>query len=372
MVEVMPRAIPASKGRYAALDGLRFVAALAVMLFHYAASTDRWGQSFRDLSAPLFGVAKFGYFGVDLFFVISGFVILMSAWGRPLGVFVASRTARLYPAYWFAVLFTGFLLLVTAPQDVTMKQILVNLTMGQSAFGVEHVDGVYWTLWIELHFYLMMGAFLLVGITRNRILVFCGLWPIVASLAEASDAHLLSTFLQPTYAPLFAGGMLIYLLSLDRRSLITWLLLGANILWAIPTAGSDAADAIARLTGSGMNDLVMIVVIVSCFLAVMGVTLTPVRRTSWKWLTVAGLLTYPLYLIHEELGWTIISALAPHLPWALTLATAILVSIALAVAVHIGIERRFAKPLRNTVQTAIESMSQQEKRPSRRRASDTD
>ncbi|MDF2698420.1 MAG: hypothetical protein K0S65_6804 [Labilithrix sp.] len=340
------------------------------MLFHYAASTNRWGVSFHELSAPIFGVAKFGYFGVDLFFVISGFVILMSAWGRPLGAFVASRTARLYPAYWFAVLFTGALLLVTAPEDVTIKQILVNLTMGQSAFGVEHVDGVYWTLWIELHFYVLIGMFLLIGITRNRILVFCGLWPIVASIADASDAHLLATILQPTYAPLFAGGMLIYLLSLDHRSTITWLLLGANVLWAIPTAGADAAAEVGRQTGAGMNDIVMIVVTISCFLLVAAVTLTPLRRTTWRWLTLAGLLTYPLYLVHEQLGWTIISGLTPSLPWGGVLTIAILSSLVLAIAINVLIERRSAKPLRKAVQLAIDTLNRQETRPSGRRTAD--
>lgn len=370
MVEVTPRPIPALGGRFAALDGLRFFAAIAVMLFHYAAHTDRWGMSFRDISAPLFSIAKFGYFGVDLFFVISGFVILMSAWGRPLTAFVASRTARLYPAYWFAVLFTGGLLLATAPQDVSIKQIFVNLTMGQSAFGVEHVDGVYWTLWIELHFYFLVGLFLLVGITRNRILVFCAVWPIAAALAESSDAHLLATILQPTYAPLFAGGMLIYLLSLDRRSTITWLLLGANVIWAVPTAGTDAAAAVARLTGAGMNDVVMMAITAVCFLAVMTTTLTPLRRVGWKWLTIAGLLTYPLYLVHEEFGWAIIGALAPHMPWAITLSVAILSSITLAIAVHIGVERTSAKRLRRAVQSALDAMTRAEERPTRRRAAD--
>lgn len=357
MVEITPRTVPASAGRFAALDGLRFLAALAVMLFHYAATTDRWGSPFKDLSMPIFSVAKFGYFGVDLFFVISGFVILMSAWGRPLGNFVASRTARLYPAYWFAVLFTGALLLATAPEDVSIKQILVNLTMGQSAFGIAHVDGVYWTLWIELHFYVLVGAFLLIGITRNRILAFAALWPLVAALADASDAHLLATVLQPTYAPLFAGGMLIYLLSIDKRSVITWLLLGANVIWSVATAGGDAAVAVARLTGSGMNDLVMMALVIGCFAVVAIVTLTPVRHIDWRWLTAAGVLTYPLYLVHEELGWTIIGALSQTLPWPITLLVAVATSIALALLVNQLIERRTAKPLRMLVQNAVQSFS---------------
>ena len=77
----------ATKGqRLRVLDGLRLVAALAVVLHHFCgmdvASPTHWGTSARELFPGLFYVGHYGRFGVQLFFLISGFVICMSAWGR--------------------------------------------------------------------------------------------------------------------------------------------------------------------------------------------------------------------------------------------------------------------------------------------------
>ena len=53
--------------------------------------------------------------GVPFFFVISGFVVLMTAWGRDVPHFVASRVGRLFPAYWVAVVIAGFFAMGSGP-----------------------------------------------------------------------------------------------------------------------------------------------------------------------------------------------------------------------------------------------------------------
>ena len=65
--------------------------------------------------------------------------------------------------------------------------------MLQSAVGVDHVDGVYWTLWTELRFYLLLGVLSLVGITRRRVVGVAILWPWAALLAEHAGATGLAT-----------------------------------------------------------------------------------------------------------------------------------------------------------------------------------
>src|SRR5687768_1346736 len=85
-----PPAAPAPKhNRLRALDGLRLLAALMVCLYHYSGRggqvTHMWGESPRNLFPDLSAVAAYGSLGVQVFFVISGFVICMSSWGRTLG-----------------------------------------------------------------------------------------------------------------------------------------------------------------------------------------------------------------------------------------------------------------------------------------------
>jgi len=88
------------ENRLAALDGLRLVAALAVAGYHYTVAWRIDGTHLPQYFLPhAVHVTVYGFLGVELFFLISGFVICMSAWGRPLGAYFTSRVSRLYPAY---------------------------------------------------------------------------------------------------------------------------------------------------------------------------------------------------------------------------------------------------------------------------------
>lgn len=117
------------KPRFRLLDGLRIFAALAVVLYHFTARENPyWGHPVLDVFPDFAPVAAFGALGVQLFFIISGFVILMSASGRSIGDYVASRAGRLLPGYWAGVLLTGGLLLVVWPEaeDISITQVLAN------------------------------------------------------------------------------------------------------------------------------------------------------------------------------------------------------------------------------------------------------
>ncbi|RZJ93005.1 MAG: acyltransferase, partial [Hymenobacter sp.] len=88
--------------RYYEIDLLRFVAAAAVVLYHFA-YRGYHADHLSPVDYPVLGqVCKYGYLGVELFFLISGYVILHSAQGKSLGQFFVSRVQRLYPAYWVA------------------------------------------------------------------------------------------------------------------------------------------------------------------------------------------------------------------------------------------------------------------------------
>lgn len=138
--------------RYKELDALRGLAAILVVFFHCTMGRPAYNSFF-----------KLGTTGVDLFFVISGFVIFMSLQKVTRGVdFVINRVSRLYPTYWACVTFT-FLSIIcysihyTIPDyDKNVIPYLGNLTMFQLYLKLPDLDGPYWTMIIEMLFYISM------------------------------------------------------------------------------------------------------------------------------------------------------------------------------------------------------------------------
>ena len=342
------------------LDGLRFLAAVAVMLFHYTAlGNPSWGQRPVEVFPGLSDLTYVGAFGVDLFFIISGFVILMTAWGRDVRSYAISRITRLYPAYWVGVLLTAFLLLVLWPdrKEIELTDVGVNLTMFQSAFGAPHVDGVYWTLWAELRFYVLIGVLLVIGLTGARVLAFAALWPAVAAMAHTTGLDLLAELLIWDYAPLFAGGMALFLLTKDRRSLLAWLVLAENVIFGVAWSGHETAGIITGNVDRTPAGALVALLVVGCFAAVALATLTPLRHVSARWLTTAGFLTYPLYLLHEYWGWWIIHLLHDSLPRYVVLGIAMVVVTVMAWLVHRFVERPMAPALKKGLEGAFRRLS---------------
>lgn len=342
--------------RLAALDALRFLAAVGVLAYHFTArQTDAWGRDLAEVAPAVSGWATYTSLGPELFFVISGFVILMTAWGRSVPDIIGSRVARLYPAYWVAVLLTGALLLfVWEGKQVSGGQVLVNLTLLQSLVDVGHVDGVYWTLWVELRFYVLIALFAAVGITRRRVLWFAALWPVAAMLAREAGLHDAVTWLVAPYAPLFAAGMALYVVFRTGHAVVPWLLVAGN------AALATAALVPARMDSLGANSVVaphaplLVAGLLGCVGLVALVALTPLARWRWSGLTAAGALTYPLYLTHEYWGLWVIHLLSDRLPVWAVLAAATAFSVALAWLVHRFVEKPFGPRLRRATTAGCE------------------
>lgn len=346
--------------RLGALDALRFLAAFSVLSFHFTGITPGWdGRAPHELDG-LGRWASYGTMGVPLFFVISGFVILMTAWGRDIPQFVASRVSRLFPAYWTAVAIaavfsfvlwpTGSVLYGHAPTKV---QALLNLTMFHSAFGAFDLDGPYWTLWSEARFYLLLAFFMLVGITRQRVMAFASLWPVVAAVAAQTGQHLIATLLISDYAPYFAGGMLLYVIYRDGHDFGTWLLVGMQSLFAVYFAVGHYPDVIAASTGWPPSKTLVAAISFACFGLVGLVSLTPLGRTSARWMTSLGALTYPLYLVHERVGLYFIHVLhAKAAPW-VAVAVATAAALTLAALIHYLVERPLSGRMRAAMLTSL-------------------
>ncbi|WP_052069672.1 acyltransferase family protein [Streptacidiphilus albus] len=361
---------PAASGRKRlyALDGMRLMAALGVLSFHWTAYVDIggiWprGHSPAQVMPAVNHVAAYGWLGVNLFFVISGFVICMSCWGKSVGQFFVSRVVRLYPAYWAAVLLTSTVLLTMgawirhgAANGLDAQAILANLTMLETPLGIRQVDGVYWTLWAELRFYVLFGVLAAFGLTYRKVVAFCGVWMFVAILSIQAKSELLTTIAMPQYAPFFIAGMAIFLMYKYGPNLLLWGIVGFS--WLIALAQVRPIEAMyVNVLNHGLNWYV----VAAGFTVAMGLVLAAALGlfdwANWKWLTVAGALTYPLYLIHQEAGWTLIHfGLGHGLGVVGSLGTAFAVVVVVAYLIHRLIERPLSKPLKKGLDRSMVSL----------------
>lgn len=351
---------PREPSRLRALDGLRFVAAAAVVGYHFTGKAiGYWDSVIPAIKFPTLNqVTRYGFIGVEFFFMISGFVILMTAYGRRVGDFTASRFSRLFPAYWVAVLLTAALQAFwDGGRALRPIEVLVNLTMMQEAFDVTNAQGAFWTLWTELKFYLLIGLFMLVGITRNRVIFFAIAWPVLGRLAAATDQALLVSLLIPTYAPYFAVGMLLFLIHRDGGDVLVWAGVGLNLIWCLIHI-SEYAAKVSGLVRAPVSPVVLCVLVVLMVVAIWAVSSGPLSGLGWKWLTVAGALTYPLYLVHGQFGFAVIDLLQGRMSPYLVLALAVSVALIIAFALHYLVERPLHRPLRRSVAAALD------KRPS--------
>ncbi|MEU5314842.1 acyltransferase [Streptomyces sp. NPDC021562] len=341
--------------RLLALDGLRLLAALMVCLYHYTGRggvvSASWHQNPAHIFPTLSRAAVYGNLGVEFFFVISGFVICMSSWGRSLGDFFRSRVARLYPAYWVALLLvTGASLVLPAVvHAVRFDEFLVNLTMLQQPMGVPRVLGVCWTLWVEVRFYALFAlTVVLPGVTYRRVVLFCSVWTLATVLSTAAGGPWTELVVMPQYAPYFIGGLALYLVHRFGNQALPWGIVALSWILGLRMASEGAWHH-----GSPRDPYVVMLVVTLAYAAVAAVAAGWTRWAAWPWLTTAGALTYPFYLIHEHLGWFAIRVL--HRSWGLpawpTLAITVCTMLGLAWLIHRFVETPIGPRLKRALKS---------------------
>lgn len=341
-------------GRLAELDLLRFIAALAVVAFHYlVAYASVWGDRPAALFPAVAPVAGLGILGVELFFVISGFVILMTVWGRGLGAFARSRFVRLYPAYWISLGAVAALYGLTGATALDPKLstggYLVNATMFQRLVQVGDASGVYWSLWAELRFYLLISILVIAGVTYGRVLAFCGVWLAAAVGAELLGNEIVNEVVMPRYAPYFVAGMALYLIHQRGSAWLPWVYVVAGYGISIHSALERVHGRIkvAGFKNMPVTDTSVIITITLVFGVMALVALGLLRLPATRALTALGATTYPLYLFHGVVAVALIPALTGTLPpWAVATVTT-LAALLLSYLVHTFAERpiqRLLKP----------------------------
>ncbi|BAY11162.1 acyltransferase family protein [Calothrix sp. NIES-2098] len=322
-----------TKNRLLEIDVLRGIAAIGVVLFHY---TTRYSQKYGHSDSVLMYFPQ-GYHGVELFFIISGFVIFLSLERIKSGFdFIVGRFSRLYPAYWTCLILTYAIVNIAELPNykISWNAFLINFSMFQLFFKVPNVDGVYWTLGIELCFYLIMFI-----LYQTRLLKYIYhisiIWLIlmaitiflekqgIISIETRIGALLLLKYGSSIFANLFLIGMMFYKIykegvSREKYSIIA----GCILIFKFQYSWAET------------------VFIICCTLIFHLILHNKMRFLNQKPLLFMGTISYSLYLIHQNIGYAIIHTcyqigINPNI----SICIALLVTILLATIITFQIEK---------------------------------
>jgi peptidoglycan/LPS O-acetylase OafA/YrhL len=302
--------------RIVALDGFRALAVSLVIMYHYFSS---WVPPKRDLypyGALLndFYLAKYGYLGVQFFFMISGFVISMTLLDcRTWQEFALKRFARLWPAMLLCSVLT-FVFVNVGPLRIfesSWRDFIPSLTFLHprivdsvlSMDGSRWIDIVYWSLFVEVTFYFLAASLFFAFRSRFPLAVI-GLLGLAAITELLSPGNAFTTHLLiAPFLPWFVAGIgfqQIYTRTAPRIGVAMVVMSAAYILGLRPELRAHTAE---------------LPLIAGMFALFFVLTHRPSWVSAFAWRPIAdlGAASYSLYLIHHVIGVTLIAWLAKAL-----------------------------------------------------------
>lgn len=322
--------------RFTELDGLRGIAALAVVFSHF---TGIYNFKYDNAPKPFIDFS-IGAFGVQLFFLISGFVILMTAQrSTKVSDFVISRVSRLYPAYWISLIVVVIVSIAFAVPKMVLSPLVValNFTMIQRWFLVPNVVDVYWTLAVEMQFYVIIFLILLftkAHLTTRVIQYLVYSWLVISvavsiwaspysqgisSQAVVLPVRMVLNVTLSEFGPLFCLGMFAYLARNKAQKL--WLVV-FPLTVAILNAGL-LHDWWYALTVAILSFVFLIVI-----------AREQTRVLTTKPFLFFGKISYSMYIIHSIPGYIVITLALPYIGRNWAILAAIIVSTLLAWGLH--------------------------------------
>jgi len=297
------------------IDGLRGIAAMMVVFYHLYAnlknSVSSWFPGYLDI------LLSHGNIGVHIFFVISGFVIAYSVGNRRvnlkfIGKFALRRSIRLDPPYWLSIIAAIFLIYLSTAMFTDINRelpsavtVLVHLLYLQDILGYGNIVAVYWTLCLEVQFYLLfvvlIGVFQKVyGVdsaqkTLGSAWVRYGLLAL-GCLSIGNYFDLYSIGIKHTFLPYWHNFFL--------GVLACWCILG----WLRPVyflAFWLILLVFSVYPGYEINSITTLVTAIAVFIAGMRNSLSSIFSSPV--FQYFGRISYSLYLFHPIIGWRVIS-----------------------------------------------------------------
>lgn len=329
------------------IDLLRFLAAMLVLLCHYMYTFD---QVIHILPSPfvLGRPIRYAYLVVDLFFMISGYVVLMSSYNKTLKQFLVGRIVRLYPTVWVVTtlifigsFFVGGFQGFAAP---TFKTYLFNMLLVHDFFGKPAINGVYWTITFEISFYFLICIFISFNLWRNLLLVLFVWLFASALLGPIPRDNAFSFLLIPRYSPYFISGMLFFLIQKKMGDpLKLYALLGLAFLSALRCANGNR-HFMEKYFHDHFNVYIVLAITASFFVIMLLIIYRKINLSQFPKLAILGDITYPLYVVHG-LGAGMFWFLGDKMNKYLILAITTAIMLVWAWAINKYVEKRFSKPL---------------------------
>lgn len=286
---------PSSGRKLNNVQALRAFAAWAVVFHHLVDGLHNYLAPARHFPNP-----ELGSFGVEVFFVISGYVMMMTVANRPVrpASFLLERVVRISPPYWllsaaaFGVIASG--LKMFGNKAATWDR-LVSSLLYWPYFGPNGLEKPVvfpgWTLNYEMMFYLLFALCLLLRTERARIVAICSVM-VVALAGQILTQSPLLDYLGRDIIVGFALGVLLWPLA-------------ARVRVGVPGAVGGVVAGVALLILCDATDLrawdhVELVISAGAFLVVAGAILLEMNGIRWnaRWLIFQGDASYALYLIH--------------------------------------------------------------------------
>lgn len=322
--------------RIAEVDGLRGIAAFMVCILH-------------------FNLFKYGGTGVDLFFMISGFVIYMSVThiSTPKQFWIG-RFIRLYPVYFLSIIIT----LIFYPinfKAIRVNDVIGNLTLLQPLFRANFLIFVYWTLYIEMLFYFFISALLKLNLLHQiEQVILC----IFCLITLTTTTYIIIGDNSPVYTRyfvifrgivqlysffhLFAAGILFYRVRAHGASVFRVVLIVCSFLLILLIC-YNTVDKTLDLTD---KRIIAALVFYTAFILVVN---NKAAFLTYKPLQFMGKISYALYVIHASFGVWLRDLLMPNLG----LVIAALISLVFTIALSYIITRFYDEPIRPILKKAF-------------------
>lgn len=302
------------------LDILRFLAAASVMFYHFVYLVGEAGHtpyrlthglvSFPEL-APF---AEFGWLGVEVFFLISGFVISMSAAGATPRKFFEGRVLRLVPTAWICATLTLIVALLVRDGSILSLASRYLHSLLFIPIGAQ-IDGTYWTLGVEVMFYASVWLILCTGSwTRFYYFILAlGLGSALFNILRFPDfgsfdlKNRLFELSLLKHGCEFAAGAFVYMMMTDGKK---WRYILPFLVCVVGATYELTNFLLLQLGGQWDPNKFLVVfclwsLLLTLFLASVFLNDFFIARVSDRLcasIRTLGMMTYPLYLLHQLIG----------------------------------------------------------------------